>query len=439
MFPARTSAVVESRRRGASLLPFSALLFAALAACSGAGSGGAEDDAAPIVDDDAGDDGGATTHDTAPGSDAARKDTGTTNDGATTSDTTPPSDGGGATDAAPAADSGSDSATTSAKGKLVGYYANWTRSTMPPKSVPWKNVTHIAHAFILPGATGGLRNISTYVDAELISEAHAHGVKVVASVGGAGAVFDANTTASVRAKTIADMATLCSTYGYDGIDIDWEFPDTTAKGAAWSAMITELRVALDAVRPGLSISAAISTGPYYGDWLPTAGLKALTWVGVMTYDYAGDWSATSGHDSPLYPSKGGDGGSVSESMDYFLKTRGLAPENVLLGLPFYGHEFGASAIASTPIAPASAPDYREIVPMLGTAGWASAWDDTAKVPYLHRSASPGFLSYDDVRSIGEKCAYGKTRAVGGAIIWHLAGDRLSDGSNPLLDAAQPCR
>ena len=446
MFRPRTSAAQSGWAALLSRLASVALVAGSvgMVACSGASSGGADDDATPnVVDDDAGglgpDAGGPGAHDSGASTDAAQRDSGTgggdgaTSDTATTDGARP--DSGGTTDTAPPADAGA----SIGKGKLVGYYANWTRSTMPPKSVPWKNLTHVAHAFILPGATGGLRNISTYVDAELISEAHAHGVKVVASVGGAGAVFDANTTASVRAKTIADMATLCSTYGYDGIDIDWEFPDTTAKGAAWAAMISELRVALDAVRPGLSISAAISTGSYYGDWLPTAGLKALTWVGVMTYDYAGDWSSTSGHDSPLYPSKGGDGGSVSESMDYFLKTRGLSSDSVLLGLPFYGHEFGASAIASTPVAPASAPDYRDIVPMLSTAGWASAWDDTAKVPYLHRSASPGFLSYDDVRSIGAKCAYGKTRAVGGAIIWHLAGDRLSDGSNPLLDAAQPCR
>jgi chitinase len=262
---------------------------------------------------------------------------------------------------------------------------------------------------------------------------------VVASVGGAGANFDANTTASVRAKTVADMATLCSTYGYDGIDIDWEFPETTATAAAWGSMISELRVALDAVRPGLTISAAVASGSYYGDWLPISGLKALSWVGVMTYDYAGSWSATSGHDSPLYPSKGGDGGSVSESMDYFITKRGLPSGNVLLGLPFYGQQFGASTIASTPVAPETAPDYKDIVPIMGTSGWVSAWDDSAKVPYLHRSASPGFLSYDDAKSIAAKCAYGKTRAVGGAIIWHLAGDRLSDGSNPLLDAAQPCR
>ena len=330
---------------------------------------------------------------------------------------------------------------TSKGGKLVGYYASWTRTTMPPSTVPWKNVTHIAHAFILPSAGGGLSNVSSYVDAELISTAHAHGVKVVASVGGAGANFDANTDPTARAKTVAAMASLCKSNGYDGIDLDWEFPDATTS-ATWGAMIDELRAALDAIDPALTISAAVASGAYYGDHLPTTALKKLSWVGVMTYDYAGDWSSSSGHDSPLYPSKGGDGGSVTESIDYFVKKRGISPSSLLVGLPFYGRDFGATTIAGTPVKPSTDRDYRDVVSTMSSGGWTKAWDSTAHVPYLTRtppSGQAGFLSYDDAKSIGEKCTFAKSQALGGAIVWHLAGDRLSDGSNPLLDAAQPCR
>jgi GH18 family chitinase len=61
------------------------------------------------------------------------------------------------------------------------------------------------------------------------------------------------------------------------------------------------------------------------------------------------------------------------------------------------------------------------------------------VPYRVRAASPGLTSYDDPRSIGAKCDFARQRALGGAIVWHLAGDLLPDGTEPLLDAAQPCR
>ena len=379
------------------------------------------------------------------GGDAAREDSAIAQDAAARGDSAiaedaSPSDSGAGVDAAKGVDAGPTDAGPTKPGdnRLVGYYANWTRSTMPPSSIPWAQLTHIAHAFVLPSATGSLRDLASYVDAELISAAHAHGVKVVASIGGAGASFAAMTSASGRAALIADAVTLCKTYGYDGADIDWEFPDAST-GASWASLISELRTAFDAIDPKLTISAAIASGSYYGQHLPTPGLAALDWIGVMTYDYAGEWSATSGHDSPLFPSKGGDGGSVSESLDYMMKTRGLAAGKVLVGLPFYGHQFGTSSLDSTPVAPSTGMDYRDILPLIDKSGWSRAWDASAKVPYLSRPASPGFLSYDDAPSIREKCTYAKAKGVGGAIIWHLAGDRLSDGSNPLLTEAQGCR
>src|SRR5262245_13818598 len=76
--------------------------------------------------------------------------------------------------------------------RIVGYYASWTRSSMPPASIPWTQLTHVAHAFVLPARGGGLSGVSGYVDRDLIETAHAHGVKVVASVGGWGANFDDN-------------------------------------------------------------------------------------------------------------------------------------------------------------------------------------------------------------------------------------------------------
>ena len=34
-------------------------------------------------------------------------------------------------------------------------------------------------------------------------------------------------------------------YGFDGIDIDYEFPDTNARGAGLASLVTELRSALN--------------------------------------------------------------------------------------------------------------------------------------------------------------------------------------------------
>ncbi len=326
--------------------------------------------------------------------------------------------------------------------RLVAYWASWTRAQMPPKSIAWSRFTHLAHAFVLPAATGGLKSVSTYVDPELIAEAHAHGVKVVASVGGWGANFDANVDPAMRAKTVAALVSLCKNNGYDGIDVDWEFPTATT-GAAWGAFISELRAGLDAIDPvrgpKLELGAAISAARVNMAVLPKAALAKLSFVGVMTYDFAGSWSKSIGHHAPLFETKGGDGGSTADAVSYLVDTVGLPANNVLFGLPFYGYTFAGSSLAATQVGPVTNLDYSKIAPMLTGQGYTRGFDATAKVPYLTRPTSPGFVSYEDPTSVEGKCAWSKSRKLGGAIIWHLAGDKMADGSQPLLTAAQACR
>ena len=323
-------------------------------------------------------------------------------------------------------------------GALVAYWASWTAHVMPVSAIPWSKITHVAHSFVLPASTGGLRNVSSYIDATLVSRAHANGVKVIASVGGWGANFDMNVDPTMREKTVRAMADLCKTHGYDGIDLDWEYP-TAATAPAWAAMVSELRAALDAIKPSLTISAAVSAAPATLAVLPTAALEKLSWIGVMTYDYAGPWSSSIGHGAPLRGSAGGDGGNVTDSIAYLTDTRAITRSKVLVGLPFYGYEFAGHALGTTPVAPSNGIDYRNLVGRLTTGGWTKHVDNDAGVPYLTRSASPGFTSYDDETSIAAKCAFAKSKSLGGAIIWHLAGDRLPNGTSPLLDAAQSCR
>jgi len=329
----------------------------------------------------------------------------------------------------------SDPPPATTRGALVAYWASWTRDVMPVSAIPWSKITHVAHSFVLPASGGGLRDVSSYVDAGLIGSAHARGVKVIASVGGWGANFDMNVDPAMRAKTVNAMASLCRTHGYDGIDLDWEYP-TDKTAPAWAATVSELRSALDAINPALTLSAAVSAAPVTLSVLPTDALEKLSWIGVMTYDYAGPWSSSIAHGAPLYASKNGN---VADSIAYLTNTRGITRGKVLVGLPFYGYEFGGNTLGGAPVAPSKGLDYRELASRIGQNGWTKHVDEAAGVPYLTRSGSPGFTSYDDATSIAAKCAFAKSNALGGAIIWHLAGDRMNAGEQPLLEAAQGCR
>ncbi len=77
-------------------------------------------------------------------------------------------------------------------------------------------------------------------------------IKTVLSVGGgsyshAGA-FNFVTDSSKRSTFVTSAVQLVEDYGLDGIDIDFEFPDTDALGSGLASLVTELRTALDSLQ-----------------------------------------------------------------------------------------------------------------------------------------------------------------------------------------------
>lgn len=317
--------------------------------------------------------------------------------------------------------------------RIVGYYVASKRRALPPAGIAWNDLTHVAHAFASPDIKGGIANLASFVDPELIAQAHAHGVKVVASVGGASGDFSGVASSpSARAATVAALVSLCADDGYDGIDVDWEFPDAST-APAWAQFLGELRIGLDGVRPQLSLSAAVSASPAKIDALPIGALSQLDWVGALTYAYAGPSSKTVSYLAPLESSQL----SISKTIDHLL-ARGIAPERVLIGLPFYGYEF-KDGPPGTAVSSSSAVvewDYRDLAPVIGK-GWERSWDATAHVPYLRNGKS--FLTYEDEEAIAATCTFAATRALGGALVWQLAAGTLDGGAQPLLAAAQACR
>ena len=270
-------------------------------------------------------------------------------------------------------------------GLLVGYYAEWKKSTFPPSAIEWSALTHVAEAFVLPEADGGLSNVASFADDALVAAAHAHGVKVVASVGGArGDFYRSVVAAGPRGRTVAALATLCKDHGYDGIDIDWEFPDSSTI-AAWESLLDDLRTALDAIGPGLTLSSTIAPTPPSSDLPTVAALSKLDWVEVMAYRYSGPSSDEVGYLAPLAdpPDAGGEG-SVTDTIRHLVTDRGIPASKLLLGIPFYGLEF-EDGPPGTPIA---SPSHviempgTSVLPLVGTSGWTRSWDSVAGAPSL---------------------------------------------------------
>lgn len=267
-------------------------------------------------------------------------------------------------------------------------------------------------------------------------------LKILISLEGRASDFAADAQPDQRVAFVAscvdlfmkgDLAADVSTAGlFDGIDIDWEFP-RGADAANFVPLLQEFRKQMDALRPGLLMSAALGPSPrMYGDAdLAKAG-AILDEAGLMTYDFNGPWSSTTGFIAPLTTSSDGDG-SVQRSVTAW-KDAGVPAEKLLLGLPFYGygwrdvpdenHGFGQDGSPIRGDRP-----YRFIQSLIApqspagtqsTGGTVVYRDPVSQAPWLYDGSS--FWTYEDPVSIQTKASYAAREQLGGFMVWELSGD-----------------
>ena len=318
---------------------------------------------------------------------------------------------------------------------VVGYYPDWNRGAYPKSVIAYQNLTHIAHAFLIPNGDGTLGGTNGFAYPEMVLAAHQAGVKVIVVLGGWGGSDGfspmAADTAS-RHRFVQNVKTFCRTNGYDGVDLDWEYPASAADRTNLALLVHELRQAFTGATPALSISLAMPAGDWTGRWFDVALMKDdADWFGIMTYDFFGSWTSTSGPNSPLYGKwSTNNQGWIDDSYQYYAGTRALPSNKIVLGIPFYGWIFNSSTMygASTG---ASQKSYTSILPNL-TQGWTRLWDSVGQVPYMINPGATQVISYDDTMSIGIKCRYAVGKGVQGTMIWALGQDYLNS-EQPLLD------
>lgn len=316
---------------------------------------------------------------------------------------------------------------------VVGYYPAWHRYSFPAEKVAFENFTHLAHAFVWPNADGSLATYPDFHYPQLIEKTHVAGKRILVSFGGWGqsagfSPMAANPTA--RAKFVDNVKNFCLTYKYDGVDLDWEYPQAASDRPNLTTLVKELRQAFNALNPPLLLTMAVPTGSWTGSRYDFSALKdLLDWIGCMTYDFHGSWTNHAGHLAPLYAPSNDPEGSADLSIKYLISL-GIPRTKILMGLPFYGREFNATALYG-PSTGGTAVNYNEAIRRIA-GGWTYYWDDLSKVPYLTDPNHTKLHSFDDTVSIRIKCEYIRQQNLGGAKIWALGMDDMGT-SQPLLE------
>ncbi len=375
-------------------------------------------------------------------------------------------------------------ATPAPQGKLlIAYYLATTTPAeryVAPARLPARKLTHLNYAFanIVNGeiAVGNpsvdIEGPDNFAQLRALKKKTPH-LKTLISVGGwewSGQFSDVALTSESRAKFANSGVRFIRAHGFDGIDIDWEFPVAGGKDGNvrrpedkdnFTQLMQSLREALDAAgkedkRHYLLTVAAGNNAAYMRNTDMAAVAAPLDWVNVMTYDMTGPWSKRSGHVAPLYrdPAMTAPAAdprnTVADVIDLFLAA-GVPASKLVMGVPFYGYAWkGCTAGQDGQYQlcegkgrgtwEEGALDYADLVDhVIGRDGYARHWNDAAQVPYLFKPATGEFITYDDPRSLKQKARFVKARQLAGAMFWQITADKNDALLDALADGLQPAQ
>ncbi|MGW2047991.1 glycoside hydrolase family 18 protein [Streptomyces sp. NPDC001858] len=220
---------------------------------------------------------------------------------------------------------------------------------------------------------------------------------------------------------------------FDGIDIDWEYPNACGLTCDTSGR-EAFRDVMKALRAEFGkrelVTAAITADATSGGRIDAAdyggAARYVDWYNPMTYDYFGTWAATgpTAPHSPLtsYPGIPQQGYDTAATIAK-LKSLGIPARKLLLGIGFYGR--GWTGVTQTkPGGTATGPaagtyeagneDYKVLktkCPATGTVGGTA-----------YAKCGNDWWSYDTPATIATKMRYKSRQGLGGTFFWELSGD-----------------
>lgn len=331
---------------------------------------------------------------------------------------------------------------------VIGYYPSWT-DKLPISEINFGQFTHLIHAFVTL-QKGQLRTAGNLPSRGLTQAGHAAGVKVLLGFGGAdsGAELSAmSRNSELENSCVQGLTRLVADNGYDGIDIDWEFP-TAADTAEVVTFVDRLRQELRRTNPGALVTMPLPNTAYYGQYFNGSALaRLIDFALIMTYNAHGPWKIDehsychAGFDSPLEETStdpiDGSEYSYQKSVEYW-HGKGFTNLQLVIGIHLSGHGFMVEKWGETPIKPSihSDIDYRAVSTLIN-AGWKRKWDPQASVPWLE--SPPGLpselITYDNRESVRLKAAWARNAGLRGLFFWEISEDFIN-GRNELIEEAR---
>lgn len=328
---------------------------------------------------------------------------------------------------------------------LVGYYTGWSAySGYTPDKVPADKLTHLHYAFAEIGSdnrialTDRAQDLKNFEGLRALKKINPQ-LKTLISVGGwdgSARFSDAAADEKSRTAFAESCVSFIVEHGFDGVDLDWEYPVSGGKAGNrerpqdrenLTLLLKTLREKLD--RQGekdgqtylLTMAAGVSSD-YLKKIQPQQAAEYTDYIFLMAYDLHGPWDRYADLNAPLdRPLENSPQYklSVKEGLENWLAA-GVKAEKLVLGMPFYGYVYeGASKLYDT-YRSAKSVSFDQVKRDYLKEGSLLRHPE-GKVPYL---IGPNFLlSYEDEASVTEKAKLAKEQKLAGVGVWALAQDR----------------
>ncbi|HSK94554.1 MAG TPA: glycosyl hydrolase family 18 protein [Candidatus Angelobacter sp.] len=330
--------------------------------------------------------------------------------------------------------------------EVLGYLPSWVLTASDLANLRYDLVTTIAYFGVearrngtLATDTNGAKGWASSAMTDVISKAHARGVRVVMTLTMFAwdyeyeAMEELLRSAPKRAALIDAVAATLKARNADGVNVDFE-PVPDHLKAEFTTFVHELKAGLKAKGAGSYLTVATLAGA--ASWATGYDLPGLVAAGgadavmVMAYDFNYPGSARAGGVAPWVSPYSFDNRTAIEA-----HVRTIPGSKIIWGVPYYGRAWTTTTSdvnsrtcfsAGGCTAASWAPRYVDAVEQIATHG--RQWDGTGQVPwYRFRSSTyntwvQGY--YDDPASLKQKYGVVKANGLRGVGIWHL----LMDGT-----------
>jgi chitinase len=337
--------------------------------------------------------------------------------------------------------------------RLVGYYfGKRARYGFDLRSAPVDKLTDLIYSNAKPSANGTCVlahpdvDENNFVILRSIKAAHPN-LHLLLSVGGAPpSTFFSKVASSedLRQRFAQSCVELAFKNGFDGLDIDWEYPVNdgipgytlhSEDRQNFVSLLKTTREVLDqrmGKRRGLLTAATTAYWNHLPDLAVGEIASYLDWFNVMAYDLCDMNPQYASHASSLFAWEEAPnqkpGAQALANADAAVKwylSHGVPAQKIVLGVPFYGTVWtGVQAkdhglFQSFTDREDDGVPFRKIHHEL--ASYTRVWDEKAQAPWLYGSSGV-MISYEDEQALTAKVKYVRQNHLGGIMFWEISED-----------------